>query len=118
MFGLYYITSKHVALKRFTGLSEYDLNVLAMLFQLNAPCHYRRLHDVIAASGYVMDECTFSKALRYGVDNKLMSRTPVSGNVLYSITLEGRKLLRAFNRELDAIVAKKVRQYGNGLELE
>ena len=118
MLGIYYITSRRLALKLFTGLTEYDLCVLDMLAQQNIPCHYGRLHGLLVGHGHFINYNTFGTILRNGIDNGLITRTQIAGNVVYAITLEGKKLLHAFARELDRIVAERVRQYGNGFDLE
>lgn len=116
--GIYYMTAKNNAVKLFTGVTTQSLYVLDMLCQENRPVPYKRLFDLLHDAGYTVNERVLIDILKRSIDAGLVTRSPVAGNVLYCITMEGKKLLQAFNKELDRIVAERVRKYGNGFDLE
>lgn len=114
LIGLFYITAKNSALKRFTGVTTHDLYVLEMLCWENKPVHNKRLFDLLANNCTTINPAIYSDILKRGVANKLITRTPCAGNVLYAITLDGKRLLYRFAEELESIVKEQVMKYGNG----
>lgn len=115
---IYYIIYKRLALKRITGVTDYDLSVFGILRQYDSPCYYKRLHSLLVQNGYYMAEETLITVLKKGVSSGYITRSQVAGNVLYAITSEGKQLLYRFALELDRIVAERCREYGNGMNLE
>lgn len=111
---LYYLAARNTALKRIQALKPRDIDVLTILYQLNAPCHYKRLFDLLNSEHQTIADGVLLYVLRRNEQNKFITRTPVAGNVLYCITLEGKKILYSFTAEMNAIVEPKIKQYGNG----
>ena len=112
--GIYYITAKNSALKRITGITTHDRYILDILIKQNIPCHYRRLFDLLCSNGYSPATGVFCNLLKRCICNGYISKTKVSGNVCYSITLKGKQTLYRFAEELERIVGEQVRKYGNG----
>jgi hypothetical protein len=78
-----------------------------MLYQQGRPCHYKRLHDLLAAEGYTLYNKAFSDILRRSMASNLITRTPIAGNVLYELTSDGKRLLHSIDKEIEAIVAER-----------
>lgn len=108
LLGLVYISAKNSALQRFMGVTSYDLIVLTLLNDLNAPCHYKRLYELLHEQDNNIGYTYLARLLKRNLDNKLITRTPVAGNVLYCITMEGKRLLFAYNEELNNIVNARI----------
>ncbi len=113
-YPLYYITAKNTALKRFTDITTADLYVLDMLRRQAKPVHYGRLYDLLHVDGYSINYSVFGEILHRCVDSKYIIRTQIAGNVLYDLTLNGKRLLYNFAVEVDAIVKQDILKYGNG----
>lgn len=114
-YGLYYITSLNSALKRFTTLTRNDLIILSTLLVNNYQCSYSHLHEHVSAIGITMNYNSFGQSLQRCRDNGYIARKKALGYVVYSITIEGIKVLHSFSAELNAIVDARIKQQGNGL---
>lgn len=118
LYPIYYITAKNTALKRFTGITGQDIYILGILYRTGGICHYKRLHDLLHENGYGINYKVLTAILRRDIDKGYITRSAVAGNVLYEITMEGNRLLKAFALELDSIVEQQVLKYGNGFNVD
>lgn len=112
--GIYYITCKNHALRLFPAILDHDLELLEVLYRHDIPLHYQRLHALLKHEYNGVSNKTYTDMLRRCLVNGYITRTPMSGNVVYAITLEGKMFLRNFASELDRLVKQRVMKCGNG----
>lgn len=112
------MTARYSALKAFTGYNSNDFYVLDLLRRYDAPLHYYGVYGLVYDYGNWVNTTTLTNVLHRCVNNGLVLRSHVGSKVLYSITLEGKRILGAFAMELDRIVMPEIRKYGNGFDLE
>jgi Fe2+ or Zn2+ uptake regulation protein len=114
-YGTLYITAQNTALRAFTDLSRHDVIILQLLSQHSHPVKYSALYSEIILTYSIVCHTAFSRSLRKLVRSHYLNRLAIGNKALYSITVDGRYLLTAFNITIDEIVKANIMQYGNGL---
>lgn len=110
-----YITRTNSTLKRFTALTRQKLVLLGKLNDINKPCTYSHLYNMLHDVGCTINHPNYADALRECVKAGYLSRTRAGKNVLFAITTQGKQLLYSFCVELDRLVKEDIAKYGNGL---
>lgn len=98
--GLTYALCLPHALRRFSGLTRADVQILHTLDVLPAAPSYNYLFDCIASISLP----TFNISIHRLVDLGYINRRPVNNTVQYSITQQGISLLALVSLQLDEIV--------------
>lgn len=109
-----YITHTNTALKRFTDLTRQRVVLLDKLNDINKPCTYTQLYDILRDTGCTINYPKYTEILQICVAAGYITRTTAGKNVLFAITVKGKQLLYSFCAELERLVKADIAKYGNG----
>lgn len=114
--GIHYITSKQCALKSIGCLTNTDLYILDILFNISHPVSNGVLFRMITTNVTTISNRLYCDALKKCVGAGYITRIKYQHTVSLTITLEGKLLIKRFDEVLERSVRNKILQYGNGLE--